>query len=90
MLYILNVAGLDFISSICYEVKVYYQYFVLVFVHDCGISFLDILMLNYWPPVSTNTQKDSLKELQQSLYLLNNWLMEPKSCPLDKGKAVGQ
>lgn len=47
MLYILNVAGLDFIWSNYYEVKIHYQCFVILFVHDCGILFLDILMLNY-------------------------------------------
>lgn len=47
MLYILTVAGLDFICLIYYEVKIHYQYFVLLFVHDCSILFLDSLMLNY-------------------------------------------
>lgn len=61
MLYILNVADLDFICSNYYEAKIYYQYFVVLFFHDCGILFLDILTLNYEPPVSTNTQKDSLR-----------------------------
>lgn len=47
VLYIVNVAGIGFICLNYYEVEIHFQYFVLLFVHNCGILFLDILMLNY-------------------------------------------
>lgn len=47
MLYRLNTPGFDFIYEIYYGVKIHYQYFVLVFIHDRGTMLVDILVLNY-------------------------------------------